>query len=320
MAKNAKKGTTTQGKAITDFFTFAGKPPPQPSKSRVSPSMPASSSQVIRPTILNKSKVASIVSKPPIESLSKAPSLDDLGSSSSTKTRPLSSLKRGRSPDFQTRATTPLNKKVISDSKTDDRRKSKFDSDSDIEIPNTVIYVNSMVCQSLIPWCTYFDILQSNLKSRKKVRLSPPEDFSRVGSLVPSSQSDEENLVSVKEQAHLPTLTLENNESMEVNANNDFISEFTTKATSPNCQMLTPPLTDHSFPAPTPILLDPATKTAQIIAQIKERAYAKIHSSPEVAPLEFNDDLDDSSDDDSFLPVLPFVTKPARYDIDIIYL
>jgi hypothetical protein len=162
----------------------------------------------------------------------------------------------------------------------------------------------------------FFDILQSNLKSRKKARLSSPEDFSRVGSLVPSSQSDEENLASMKEQAHLPTLTLENNESMEINANNDLIYEFTTKATSPNCQMLTP-LTDHSFSAPTPILLDPATNTVQIIAQIKERAYAKIHSSPEVAP-EFNDDLDDSSDDDSFLPVLPFVTKPARYDIDII--
>jgi len=46
-----------------------------------------------------------------------------------------------------------------------------------------------------------------------------------------------------------------------------------------------------------PIPLDPASKTAQIIAQIKERAYAKAHSSPEVTPLDFNDDLDDSSDD-----------------------
>jgi hypothetical protein len=160
MAKNAKKGTTTQGKPITDFFTLAGKPPPQPSKSRVSPSIPASSSQVIRPTVLNKSKVASIVSKPPIESLSKAHGrqfLDGFGSSSSTKTRSLSSLKRGRSPDSQaqTRATTPLNKKALSDSKTDDHRKGKFDSDSDIEIPNTVIYVNSTVCRSLIPWCIF---------------------------------------------------------------------------------------------------------------------------------------------------------------------
>ena len=74
--------------------------------------------------------------------------------------------------------------------------------------------------------------------------------------------------------------------------------------------MPTPSLT---VVAPEPILLDPVTKTAQIIVQIKERAYAKTHCSPEVAPLEFIDDLDDSEDD--FLPILPFATKPARYDI-----
>ena len=145
-----------------------------------------------------------------------------------------------------------------------------------------------------------------------------------MGFLVPSSQSDEEDLASVNEQAHLPKLTLENNGSMEISADNNLVSEPTTKATSTNChsrtpnstshstgQMLTPPLT-VSAPMPTP--LDPATKTAQIIAQIKERAYAKTQSSPEVAPLEFVDDLDDS-DDDFLLPVLPFVTQPARYDI-----
>ena len=128
----------------------------------------------------------------------------------------------------------------------------------------------------------------------------------------------------MKEQALLPTPTLESDESMEISADNNLVSESTTKATSTNChsrtpnstshstgQMLTPPLT---VSAPTPIPLDPATKTAQIIAQIKERAYAKTHSSPEVAPLEFIDELDDS-DDDFLLPVLPFVTKPARYDI-----
>ena len=127
------------------------------------------------------------------------------------------------------------------------------------------------------------------------------------------------------EQTQRPTLT---QESLELSADNNLISERTIKATPTNChnttpiftshltgQMLIPPLTDPSFSAPTPFPLDPATKTAQIIAQIKERAFAKTQSSPEVAPLEFNDDLDDSSDDDSFLPVLPFVTKPVRYDI-----
>ena len=131
--------------------------------------------------------------------------------------------------------------------------------------------------------------------------------------LDPSNQSEEVDLASMKEQAHLPTLNLEKNESMAICEDNNLVLEPKTKATSTNChngQIPTPPLT---ISAPTPIPLDPATKTAQIIAQIKERAYAKTHCSPKVDPLEFDDDLDDSDGD--FLPVLPFVTKPARYDI-----
>ena len=158
---------------------------------------------------------------------------------------------------------------------------------------------------------------QPNPRARKRARLSSP-----------NGQSDEEDLASTKEQAHLPTLTLENNERMEMSVDNKLVFEPTTKATSTNCHGRTPNSTNHSngqmptppltVSAPTPIPLDPATKTAQIIAQIKERAYAKTHCSPEVTPLEFIDDLDDSDDD--FLPVLPFVTKPARYDIYPAYL
>ena len=122
-------------------------------------------------------------------------------------------------------------------------------------------------------------------------------------------------------------LTRENNESVESSPDINTIPEPTkTQAISSNCHSRTPnptshstsqmlsPSTIHSFSAPL-LPLDPTTKTAQIIAQIKERAYAEIQSSPDIAPLEFNDDLDESSDEDSFLPVLPFVTKPIRYDI-----
>lgn len=171
--KNAKK-RTTQGKPITDFFAPASKPHPQPSKSRVSPSVPsqASSSQDIKVAgasettgmPLNKSKVASIVSKSQIGSSSKGHGLeffDGLENSSSTKTslsKPLFassgiSLKRVRSPDFQayTKPSTSLNKKLISDNlKTSDRRRGKFDSDSDMDTPNTVVYVNSTVYHSSI--------------------------------------------------------------------------------------------------------------------------------------------------------------------------
>ena len=180
MAKNTKKRSTTQGKPITDFFSLASKPHPQPSKMRVSSSMPSqvSSFEDIRPTsasettgVLNKSKVASIVSKPLIESSSEVHGrefLDGSESSYSTKTSisktPFTSFAiSSRSPNFQAHAgaSTPLNnKKALSDTvKISDRRRGKCESDSDIEMANTSIYVNSTVCHSSISqWRTYSDI------------------------------------------------------------------------------------------------------------------------------------------------------------------
>ena len=165
--KNTKKATTTQGKPITDFFTLSSKshPPSQPSKMRVSSSLPsqASSSEDIKPTtgtskttsILSNSKVASIVSKPTAESSSKVYGRDVSERSLSTKTslsKPAfaspSSAISSRSPDFQAhaRASTPLNnKKALSDTvKTSDRRRNKRDSDADIEMANST--VDSTVC------------------------------------------------------------------------------------------------------------------------------------------------------------------------------
>lgn len=178
MAKNTKKGTTSQVKSITDFFTPASKPHPQASKSRVAPSVPsqANSPQNVSVTgasettgvLLNKSKVVSVASKPSIESLSRVRGFECLGESESssqysTKTglsKPsiatISSLKRVRSPDFQAhvRASTPFNgKKAQPNSvKPLDRRRGKFDSDSDVEMPNTIVYV-STVCHSPIMTC-----------------------------------------------------------------------------------------------------------------------------------------------------------------------
>jgi hypothetical protein len=163
--KNAKKATTTQGKPITDFFTLASKPHPQPSKMRVSSSISSqeSSSEDIRPTtgtskttgVLSNSKVASIVSKPPAESSTKVYGRDVSEGSLSTKTslsKPAfaSSAIPSRSPDFQAhaRASTPLNN--ISDTvKVFDRRRNKRDSDSDVEMMITT--VNSTVCHSSTP-------------------------------------------------------------------------------------------------------------------------------------------------------------------------
>jgi hypothetical protein len=53
---------------------------------------------------------------------------------------------------------------------------------------------------------------------------------------------------------------------------------------------------------PSPEILDPETKTAQIIAQIREKAYAMSMSSPLDSPTpEFEEELDDSSDDDDII-------------------
>ena len=90
----------------------------------------------------------------------------------------------------------------------------------------------------------------------------------------------------MREQAQLPTPAVENDKDMDVSSDNSLFSEPTTKATSTNYHSRTPNSTIHSTSqmptppltvvAPAPILLDPVTKTAQIIAQIKERANAKL--------------------------------------------
>ena len=336
MTKNTKKNTSTQGKPITDFFTPASKSYPQRSKTLLSSSIPsqATSSGDNRPTgtlettgaLNNSIHVALIASKRSIESSSKVYGREFLdGSKSSHFTK--------RSLSKHPGASTPLkDRKAISDTiiKVSDCHRRKRDSDSDIdsEMANTVVYVNSTVCHSFnIVILLVLISFQRNSRSRKRARLSPPEDSFQVDFLVPRSQSDEEDFASMKEQAQLPTPTPENDEDMDVSSDNSLFSEPTTKATSTNCHSRTPNSTIHStsqmptppltVSAPAPILLDPAAKTAQIIAQIKERAYAKTHCSPEIAPLEFTDDLDDSDDD--FLPVLPFATKPARY-VNICYL
>ena len=185
--KNTKKATTIQGKPITDFFTLASKSHLQPSKVRVSSSIPsqASSSEDIRPTgtpkttsVLNNSKVASIVSKPPIESSSKVHGrefLDGSGSNHSTKTslsKPyFASAISSRSPDFQAHVETssPLNdKKALSDTvKVSHRRRGRGDSDS--EMVNAIVCVNSTVCHSSISqWRTYSDIFPAQYEKSQE--------------------------------------------------------------------------------------------------------------------------------------------------------
>jgi hypothetical protein len=172
MAKNTKRRTTPQGKPITDFFTLASKSHPQPTPSSkmsspITSQASPSDSEDIRPRgtlettgVLNNSiHVASIASKRPIKSLSKVHGRDGSKSSHLTKkslSKPpfASSAISSRSPGFQAHAgasTRLNNKKAPSDTiKVSDRRRRQCDSDSDIEMANTVVYVNSSVCHSSI--------------------------------------------------------------------------------------------------------------------------------------------------------------------------
>ncbi|CAA7259137.1 unnamed protein product [Cyclocybe aegerita] len=221
----------------------------------------------------------------------------------------LSSLKRSRSPETQVvkRSSTPKKSAVVNSFKTPERRKSKFDTDSEGEAPNGVIHVRST----------------PNPQQRKKARLSSPVESSKstATELVPSSQSDEEELASTTAQMNghsivisqakqvlPPTPDQDDGESMYMDVDEPITIASTPDALSTSKQparedsrtfdqIMTPPPSDLPSMPPTPVALDQATKTAQIIADIKARAYAKSVSSPEPAPLEFNETLDSSDDD-----------------------
>ncbi|KAF6761230.1 hypothetical protein DFP72DRAFT_880461 [Ephemerocybe angulata] len=178
---------------------------------------------------------------------------------------------------------------------------------------------------------------------RKKARMSSPYEASQgsTSSLVPSSQSDEEELSSPssnvsrlagrespktwRKQGLPPTPhSTDGSEPMEVDEEpltepstpgNGF---ETTGSFSASSHVLTPPYTDRAsddIPAipPTPVALDPAAKTALVIEQIKARALAAAKSMYESKEHEMDiavpDELDDSDDED--FPTL-FQVKNAK--------
>lgn len=154
--------------------------------------------------------------------------------------------------------------------------------------------------------------------------MSPPT--TDAGSLVPSSQSDEtevtlapQKIVNVdhwRKQALpiSPDLNLDfTGDQMEVDVPETFhsaadpvvrVMDNTPKGsfTSAFEQMLTPPLTERLSDEPlpsSPVILDPDTKAAKIIAEIKAKAIASVISSPELLPsLDLDESPDDSSDEE----------------------
>ncbi|KIM40065.1 hypothetical protein M413DRAFT_446218 [Hebeloma cylindrosporum] len=313
MAKNAKKPPVNHDKPITAFFTRASKAPS--SHDAHSPAAKKGSSANLEVTGTKNSSSLENASKPTTRAQStRARSAD----AQAVLMSPLSasSLKRSLSPDIQPSKSST--QKAVQDVKP--RQRSKFDSNSESESNGVVVYVKAT----------------PNNYRRKKARLSSPEGHSRseTGKLIPSSQSDEDELFRLgaepvtpkngsdyPQKSSFPSTPNANYDGMDVDedlfSNKQLPSgsasstskSIIQKSSSPFDQTRTPPVSDPLPLPPTPVALDAASKSAKIIAEIKARAYANSMSSPEAAPFEFNDELESSSDEDDLLTLPNIVPK-----------
>ncbi len=148
--------------------------------------------------------------------------------------------------------------------------------------------------------------------------------------MIPSSQSDEQEL-SIENATNAPESVADannvsqntswpmtpernmDNNDMEIDQELPELSPMTTPPTdgwlssqhgSQSSDPGTPPPSGPSSIPPTPVALDRASKTAQIIAEIKAKAYATVTSSPEPVTLELDDHSDTSSDEEDIFPML----------------
>ncbi|KAF9012393.1 hypothetical protein BDQ17DRAFT_1343807 [Cyathus striatus] len=220
---------------------------------------------------------------------------------------------------------------ALSPSPSHSKRKAKFDSDSDEEqsVPPAVVYVKSSVRERTNPMADELptplqesdNCIDTSDNVRKKPRLSP-DMISGTSPLVHGLSSEElPSLVASASYLATPAYSGQNNiatGSLTVldkvstcsPASSDLHRSDALTPSSPEIpfgsvfDIPTPPLTDaasddflYAAP-PSPVALDSATKTAKLIAEIREQAFAKFSSSPEQLQLLDLSDLDDSSDDD----------------------
>ncbi|KAF8897045.1 hypothetical protein CPB84DRAFT_1781409 [Gymnopilus junonius] len=319
MVKSTKKQPVTHGKPITAFFSKATKLPasslsvPSSSQGTATSSKDTSSSKPRNDT--NTRLIKGSVESADQSLAFVTPSLRSESSMSPKSNATLAesySLKRARSPEahlfsapstpkrLQVPRSTGVKKGIVSD---------HYQIDS-------VSYVKST----------------PNPQRKKKARVSSSEAPDRAESIqfVPSSQSDEELPI---KKSHAVTTIVRDSPStdgysaslMNLDTPEDNVaglpstsgswSPFNKTSSRQEGEPLnlpsTPPSSDLPSIPPTPVALDAASKTAKIIADIKARAFAKCLSSPESVPLEFNDLLESSSDEEDVLPVFSIVKKNA---------
>lgn len=160
------------------------------------------------------------------------------------------------------------------------------------------------------PWSPPRDpeLMKQTVDQWRKLATSPGDPWSKLGDAM---EVDEVVLPPFSALSFSPELASE-----EVVLELKTSGNSTCPATPMAHRVLTPPPTDPpALPAlpPTPVALDAAAKAAQIIAQIKAKAYADSMSSPEDGPLpEFKEELDDSSGEEDLFPWNPLAKDERK--------
>lgn len=268
---------------------------------------------------------------------------------------PSNTVKRSHSPDIQNFASLSPQKSPTRNPRSR-KPKSKFDSDPDHDKPDSVVYISKSArpgsaSAQVAPFSPKENLtlapLQVKSNSRKKLRLSPPEPFSKslVQDFVPSSLSDEDmvpkqiswtdpQVAKQNVDEWLWSTSMSSTErldcgfddiSMDVDVDRPFPSPSSKPSpalvTSPSSTFFASTLCDHTpplvnrpsslSPLPSlPVVLDKDARSAQIIADIKAKAYAASMSSPlDSPPAQFKDELDDSSDEEDLFSFTPIKRK-----------
>ncbi|KAG6849823.1 hypothetical protein H0H93_004632 [Arthromyces matolae] len=199
-----------------------------------------------------------------------------------------------------------------------------FDSDSDMEKMASSVYIlrspgRSALAADIpaplsIPLRPTENLTlvsqQKKNAPRKRQRLFSPEPT--PSDLVPTSQSDELEVVVTKSPRHDPLLVKQNVEEWR-NTATSFRPEDTSQSSLdvPFLSVEEPSSPNDIAPAlppmpATPQALDPTTKAERMIAEIKARVYAQsLSNKPESPMREFKEELSDSDDDDLLFPDSP---------------
>ena len=384
MGKDSKKATDKADKSITDFFT---RKIPAAHQLKLSTSQGGQCQPLIKPPRLQK-PVVSVSSDPSISVSSWNRSVLDAFSSPSKRSRtfmeaveivspPRVAKAQNGSQYLQLPSNTPLKRPHSSHTQnialrsprsprhgvkspvgTPRSRKSKFDSDSDHDKPDSVVYLSKSVrpvsaCSLPVQVAPFspkenLTYLSQQIKSdpKKKPRLSSPEQ-SLCEDFVPGSQSDEwdmipqlaypthpqiatQNIGGWLQSVSLPSAEVPNNgfDGMHMDVDADISSSpsfmGSTSSTLPtSVHEDTPPpanRTSSLSPLPaSPMVLDEGARSAQIIADIKAKAYAASMDSPlDSPPVQFKEELDDSSDEEDLFSFSPTNGKGKRYTFSLI--